>query len=184
MWTIVYSLFTFDTIINQIGLISLMLIRKARKDDIESIHRLDKESIWYHKKFDKNFYTISGKWWKIKKASQLRAIKSPISLILVAESEGKIAGYIWGYIETIAKQKIGKVQELIVTSGQRRKGIGAGLIKNMLAFFKDRKCITSKIEVFAENLPAIQAYEKIGFRKREYKMQLKLDKTKRFNPFF
>ena len=161
-----------------------MLIRKARKEDIESIHKLDRESTKYHKKFDTDFYTISEKWWKIKKDSQLKAIKSPTNLVLVAESDGKIVGYIWGYIETIMKHKIGKIQELIVTSKQRGKGIGTRLIKQMLDFFKNRKSVISEIEVFVENLPTIQVYEKAGFKKREYKMQLKLNKTKRFRPFF
>ena len=161
-----------------------MNIRKAKKEDIESIHKLDKESTKYHKKFDRDFYTISEKWWKIKKDSQIKAIKSPTNLILVAEIDEKVVGYIWGYAETIMKHKIGKIQELIVTSKQRGKGIGKELIKHMLDFFKDRKCIISEIEVFVENLPTIKVYEKAGFRKREYKMQLKLNKTKRFRPFF
>ena len=161
-----------------------MLIRKAKKEDIESIHKLDRESTKYHKKFDKDFYTISEKWWKIKKDSQLKAIKSPTNLILVSEVDGKIAGYIWGYIETNMKNKIGKIQELIVTSKQRGKGIGKELIKQMLDFFKDKKCIVSEIEVFVENIPTIQVYEKAGFKKREYKMQMKLNKTKKYRPFF
>src|SRR3989344_1944315 len=157
-----------------------MLIRKAKKEDIESIHKLDRESIKYHKKFDKDFYMISENWWKIKKDSQIKAIKSPTNLVLIAESDEKVVGYIWGYVGTIMKHKIGKIQELIVTSKQRGKGIGKELIKNILDFFKERKCIISEIEVFVENLPTIQVYEKAGFRKREYKMQLKLNKTKRF----
>ena len=161
-----------------------MLIRKAKKEDIESIHKLDRESTKYHKKFDKDFYTISEKWWKIKKDSQLKAIKSPTNFVLVAELDEKVVGYIWGYVETIMKNKIGKIQELIVTSKQRGKGIGKKLIKRMLDFFKERDCIVSEIEVFVENLPTIQVYEKAGFKKREYKMQLKLNKTKKFRPFF
>ena len=52
-----------------------MNIRKAKREDIEVIHNLDRESTKYHKKFDKDFYTISEKWWKIKKDSQIKAIK-------------------------------------------------------------------------------------------------------------
>lgn len=161
-----------------------MMIRKAKKEDIELIHKLDRESTKYHKKFDRDFYTISERWQKIKKDSQIKAIKSPTNLILVAEIDKRVVGYIWGFVETIMKHKIGKIQELIVTSKQRGKGIGKELIKRMLDFFKNKDCIISEIEVFVENLPTIQVYEKAGFKKREYKMQLKLNKTKRFRPFF
>jgi len=137
-----------------------MIIKKAKKEDIESIHKLDIESVKHHKTFDKDFYSISERWWKIKKASQLKAIKSPTDLVLVAESGGKIVGYIWGYIEIMMKYKIGKIQELIVTSKQRGKGIGTRLIKQMLDFFKNRKCVISEIEVFVKNEPTIKVYEK------------------------
>ncbi len=159
------------------------MIRKAKIEDIKLIHKLDKESTKYHEKFDKDFYTISKKFWKIKKRSQIKAIRSPTDLILVAELNGKIIGYIWGYVETIMKHKIGKIQELIVTSKHRKKGIGRELAKKMLEFFKREGCIISEIEVYAENKPTLKFYERIGFKNRIYKMQLKLSKTKKFRPF-
>ncbi len=160
------------------------MIRKGKKEDIESIHKLDRESTKYHKKFDKEFYTISENFWKKKKYSQIKAIKSPTNLILVAELNEKIVGYIWGYVQTIMKDKIGKIQELIVTSKHRKKGIGGELTQKMLEFFKREGCIYSEIEVFVENKPTVKFYEKIGFKKRLYKMQLNLSKTKKFRPFY
>jgi len=161
-----------------------MNIRKAKKEDIESIHKLDRESVKYHKKFDRDFYSISEKWWKIKKDSCLKAIENPANLILVSEINGKVVGYIWGFVETSIKNKIGRIQELIVTSRQRGKGIGKELINQMLNFFKEKKCIISEIEVSVNNLPTVQVYERLGFKKREYKMQIKLNKTEKFRPFF
>ncbi len=159
-------------------------VRKAKKEDIYSINELDRESTKYHEKFDKDFYTISEKQWKIKKNSQIKAIQSSTDLILVAETDKKVVGYIWGYTKTVNKHKVGIIQELIVTSKQRGRGIGNELIKRMLDFLKNRKCIISKIDVVVDNLPAIKVYENVGFKKKEYKMQLKLNKTKKFRPFF
>ena len=81
------------------------------------------------------------------------------------------------------RNKIGKIQELIVTSKQRGKGIGTRLIKQMLDFFRNRNCVISEIGVFVKNLPAIQVYGNAGFKKREYKMQLRLNETQKFRPF-
>jgi ribosomal protein S18 acetylase RimI-like enzyme len=161
-----------------------MIIRKAQKEDIEWIHNLDKENVKYHSRFDKNYFSISAKWWKIKKESQLIALKSRTNLILVVEHENEVVGYIWGYIQKIRNYKIGKIQELILTSKQRGKGVGKKLIISMLAFFKEKNCIISEIEVFVDNLSAIRAYEKTGFRKREYKMILSLDKSVKYRPFY
>ncbi|MBU3897302.1 MAG: GNAT family N-acetyltransferase [Nanoarchaeota archaeon] len=160
-----------------------MLIRTAKKSDIAIINKLDRESIKYHKKFDKDFHTVSENFWKIKKRSHKKAINNPTNLILVAELNGEVVGYIWGYIKKIMKYKIGKIQELVVTSKQRKKGIGTKLINNMLRFFKGKKCIISEIDVFVGNLPTVEVYEKAGFIKRYHMMQIKLDKQKRFKPF-
>jgi ribosomal protein S18 acetylase RimI-like enzyme len=160
-----------------------MNIRKARVTDIEAIHSLDRESIKYHEQFDKDFYTVSESCFKLKKESQVKAMKSQSDLILVAEMNGKVVGYIWGRVEKVMKEKSGKVQEIIVTSQQRGKGIGKALMKQMLNFFKEKGCIISETEVFVENVAAIKAYESAGFKKREYKMQLHIDKTRRFKPF-
>ena len=160
-----------------------MKIRKATKEDIESINKLDRESVGYHKKFDKDFYTVSEKFWKIKKNSQIKAIKSLKNLILVADIDGEVIGYIWGYIEEIMGYKVGKIQELIVSSKERGKGIGKKIINSMLDFFKSNGCIISEIEVFVDNISTVNVYEKIGFIKREHKMQLRLDKSRKFKPF-
>ncbi|MBI3190401.1 GNAT family N-acetyltransferase [archaeon] len=160
-----------------------MSIRKAAGRDIEHIHKLDKESVKYHQRLDKDFYTISQKWWKIKIASQLEAIKNPDNLILVAEKNGEIIGYVWGYIEKTAKLKIGKIQDLIVTKKYRRRCIALALIKDIMDFFREKKCIISETAVNIENEPAIKTYEKAGFKKNEYKMRLNLYKMKKFKPF-
>jgi ribosomal protein S18 acetylase RimI-like enzyme len=158
-------------------------IRQAKVKDIDQIHQLDKESVEYHKKFDRQFYTVSRKWWKIKKASQIKALKKSSDLILLAEKNKRVIGYIWGYVEKMAKFNVGKIQDLIVTSQYRNRGIATRLIKRMLKFFMTKKCVISDVEVYIKNNPAIDVYEKTGFVKQNYRMRLKLGKVKSFSPF-
>ena len=152
-----------------------MIIRKAKKEDIEEIHKLDKESVKYHRKFDKDFFTISEKWWKIKKDSQLKAISSRKDIVLVAFDD-KVVGYIWGYFE----REVGKLQELIVISRCRGKGLGKKLISEALKLLK-KKCAVVNIEVYVDNEPTVKVYEKLGFKKKEYKMQLRFRNYKPFS---
>ena len=152
-------------------------------NDIKAIQKLDKESTLYHRRFDKELYQISKKWWRIKKNSQIAAIKDPKNLTLVAENNGKIIGYSWGYVEQLGKYSIGKIQELIVSAQYRRKGIGTQLIKNLLKFFEDKNCTIVEVMVNIKNNAAFKTYKKLGFEKKEYRMQLKIDKTKKFSPF-
>src|SRR3989338_8425131 len=166
-----------------INMLNIMLIRKACMTDIDSIHELDMESVEYHMKFDKDFYSISQKWRDVKKKSQAEALNYSSNLILVEEHEDRITAYIWGYIMNIADMKIGKIQELIVTHECRRKGIASALLNSMLNFFRSNDCITSEVDVRVENEPALKAFKKSGFRKQEFRMRLELDKARKFRPF-
>jgi len=159
-----------------------MNIRKASCADIGQIHELDKESVKYHLKFDKEFYQVSARWWKIKCDSQLKAMQNPSDLLLVAEENGKIIGYIWGYTEKMIKFDIGKIQELVVSAAHRRKGVAKKLIKGILEFFASKKCIVSETTVNAKNESAVKTYESAGFEKVEYKMRFRLDRSRRFSP--
>lgn len=173
------SLFSFS----RSFIVGIMFIRKIVSSDIKAIQKLDKESTAYHRRFDRDLYQISKKWWKIKKDSQLAVIKDPKNLILVAEDNRKIVGYSWGYVERLNKYNIGKIQELVVSVQHWRKGIGTQLIKKLLEFFVDKNCIIVEVMVNVRNKPAFEIYKKIGFDEKEYKMQLKLDKAKKFSPF-
>jgi ribosomal protein S18 acetylase RimI-like enzyme len=159
------------------------MIRSAATADLDDIHRLDRESTNHHRRYDKDYYTISDESWQAKRESQMNALRSRTQRIIVAEENGKIAGYIWGSIRSIMGQKIGKIDELIVTSKHRRKGIGSDLIKGMIKYFKEKECVISEVEVFVKNVEAVGAYEKAGYNKREYKMHIKLKKNEKYQPF-
>ncbi|MEM7814773.1 MAG: GNAT family N-acetyltransferase [Candidatus Aenigmatarchaeota archaeon] len=160
-----------------------MFIRPAVSTDIEAIQELDKESTTYHRKFDRNFYMVSEKWWKIKRNFQLAAMKDSKNLILVAEDNDEIVGYVWGYVERLNKYNIGKIQELVVSIRHRRKGIGTRLVKSLLEFFKSKNCIIVEVLVNVKNIAAYKTYKNLGFEEKEYRMQAKIDKTRKFRPF-
>lgn len=158
----------------------MLEIRKAASNDMIQIHQLDRESVNYHKRFDKSFFEISEKWWKIKRTSQIKAMKKSSDLILVAEENDKIIGYAWGYIDKIAKCNVGKIQDIVVTSRYRKKGVSTCLIKEMMKFFISKKCAISEVEVHARNNAAKCFYEKSGFVRQSCRMRLRFDK---FSPF-
>lgn len=160
----------------------MLVVRPAETKDIDIIHELDMESVKFHKKFDREFYHISDKWWKVKKDSQIKALKNPTNLILVAEEDKKIIAYIWGIIYKMTKFNVGKIQEIVVTSKHRRRGVAIKLVKRILEFFKSKKCIVSEVEVNVRNEHAMKLYEMMGFVKKNCSMRLKLDKSKSFSP--
>lgn len=151
-----------------------MIIRFAKKSDLERIHVLDRESVKFHLKFDRKFYSITSKEWKIKRQEHTKALGKPDNVFLVAESEGEIAGYVLGYVEKRGKHSIGVIRELIVSEKNRQKGIASLLMRRIISFFKKKNCTSLELIVRVENLAAIALYEKFGFKKKEHKMALKL----------
>ena len=120
-----------------------MIIRKANKKDIDSILKLWLESIKFHKKFDKNMYSIDGNILKDQKDSIYKAINDKKRRIFVVESNGQAVAYVWGLIKKQKKRKIGVIADIIVTKKYRNKGVGKSLIKKILRFFKEFDCESS-----------------------------------------
>jgi ribosomal-protein-alanine N-acetyltransferase len=92
---------------------------------------------------------------------------------LVAESDGKIQGYImcriergWSKRGKLSPAKLCHIVSIAVMEPYRRRGIGGELIKN--AMRKGRKiynCNEGYLEVRVSNVPAIELYIKLDFTK-------------------
>ena len=86
-------------------------------------------------------------------------LKNPLSLWLVAEEDGKVAGYVGS--QTVMDES--DMMNVAVAADFRRRGIAESLIVSLVTELKARgsRCLT--LEVRASNVPAIALYEKLGF---------------------
>lgn len=123
-----------------------VLITRAKEEDLDSVYYIEKLCF-------KNPY--------------------PIQLLLfyyrifpegfrIARIDNKIVGYI---IFIIEKNEIGHIISLAVHPNYRRRKIGYKLISSAIKFLKMLDIKTIKLEVRVSNIPAINLYEKIGFKK-------------------
>lgn len=95
-------------------------------------------------------------------AEELRShFSSPLSLSLVAVSEGRTAGILVGNL--IPPE--GELYRIAVRADCRRLGIGRALIKEAIARGRERGMTVFYLEVRASNAPAVSLYESLGFRK-------------------
>jgi ribosomal protein S18 acetylase RimI-like enzyme len=153
------------------------MIRRARADDLDTIHALDHESVSHHRAFDPDFFTISEGSWAEKRVSQNQALHDGNEEVFVFDDGAGIGGYMWGYVEERSVSRIGIVQELVVSVSRRREGIARGLVSSLLERFKERGCSACEVVVFSENDPAIRLYEAVGFSKRTCTMRCVLDRS-------
>ena len=79
---------------------------------------------------------------------------------LVAEADGRLAGYIFGRV--LADE--GEVLNLAVRLDERERGLGRRLLEAELDIFRERGVATVYLEVRTSNAAGRAFYERLGFR--------------------
>ena len=99
---------------------------------------------------------FSDPWSEHSVASEL---KNPLSCWLVAEEDGKVAGYVGS--QTVIDES--DMMNVAVHPNHRRKGIAEALVVELVEALKKRESRCLTLEVRASNEPAKALYEKLGF---------------------
>lgn len=84
---------------------------------------------------------------------------APSRLLLVAEREGEIAGFLVASCFSDAWE----LESVVVDESVRRQGIGSALIRELVASAREAAAIAILLEVRESNVAGRQAYEKNGF---------------------
>ena len=102
--------------------------------------------------------------------------------IIVAEDDGSIIGFVFGYIrdipdEVLAKwnaSKAAQIELLVVNPTYRGQSIGRTLLDRLLETFKEEGVDLVLLHCPAESKEAKHLYERIGFETRAYAMEKRL----------
>ncbi len=129
-----------------------MRIRKATKKDKKSISELYYELHPVEEKENKE----KGLLVPIEK-SKLR------SILLVAEINKQVVGFIWGHFIVYGFFKYGTIDEFFVKKDFRERGIGTSLLKKAMKKFKGLNVKVVLVGTEKENKEAIVLYKELGF---------------------
>lgn len=143
----------------------MLNIRQACIEDITTLKRLQFQLNEYHQaNLPDDFLTPEEIEQKI---DLHKIIESDSSIFLIAESEGKVIGLVFGELWvrkswTLKQRKIASVEQIVVDSCYRNQGVGLALIK---AF--EAKAISDGgeelwLEVYSFNKSALGLYRKAG----------------------
>jgi len=127
-------------------------LRDANEDDLVKIYEIERLSF-------KNPYGYDLLWW---------LLKAQNCFFIVAETDNEIIGYLIGRYERehiFSKLKRGHIVSIAVHPKWRRKGVGTALMLEAIRRFREANCTRVILEVRVSNKPAIQLYEKLGFRR-------------------
>ena len=87
-------------------------------------------------------------------------LKNPLSLWLVALSDGQVSGYV-GSQSVMGEADM---MNIAVSSQYRRMGIAQELVERLVAALREKDVYSLTLEVRASNEPAKALYSKLGFQ--------------------
>lgn len=97
----------------------------------------------------------------------LNSVGKPDTSLLVAEdSDGRLAGLIYGRTEDQPESLIerwGIIDALYVAETYRRQGVARALIDGIERWFEKKGCKAVRLDTWLENESAIQVYRDLGF---------------------
>ena len=138
-------------------------IRKVQKDDLNSIFQLEEEA------FKPSHYPLFV-------LRQFYDILSDLFFVAV-DYQNQIIGYCFGGIDY--NSKLGWIFALAVTKSAQKKKIGHRITTELLDAFRNKNITSIQLTTTPDNSPAINLYEKLGFKKVSESMDYYFDNSPR-----
>jgi ribosomal protein S18 acetylase RimI-like enzyme len=144
-----------------------VVIRRAAPDDAEAIGQLWSALVAHHHALDPALPTAAAEG----PVRYARAIgdhlRSPTTLVLVAECDGRIVGYALGVVADMvssffAHEATGFIADLFVSPGCRRQGVGRQLVTALAGWFAERGLRQFEWHVAAHNEEAMAFWRSLG----------------------
>ena len=144
-----------------------MTIRRARHTDVDAIGELWCEFMDFHEDYDP-FYRRAKNGSKAFHTFIDEQISSRSALVLVAVHDHFVCAYLLARIDTrppiFEDRKFGAIYDLAVSAPYRKQGVGEGLYKESVLWFKKRRIDRIELTVATSNPLATRFWEKHGFR--------------------
>jgi len=156
------------------------VIRKARTEDLEVVGRLGAALLREHYGFDPQRFMQGGADAEDGYADFLGTqLDRAESLVLVAEADGEVVGYLYAGIEPRnwkeLREQAGFVHDVLVHEDNRGAGLAQLLMDAALRWFRERGVPRAILWTAARNTRAHQLFERLGFRSTMIEMTRELD---------
>lgn len=149
-------------------------IRVASGADLDTLNRFQQGIVAAERPFDPLLCDTGVQYYDI--ATMLMA---PEVRLLVAEHDARVIGCAFARIEA-AKPWLRHAHEaymglMFVEPAWRGRGVNAGLLCELQAWCRGRGIREVRLDVYADNIAAVSAYRKAGFRVNLLEMRMTLD---------
>lgn len=151
-----------------------LVIRKARLVDMPTLLKHEQKIIDYERAFNDDIEKEDAKYYNLHSL-----ISSSNSVVFVGEINGEIIATGYALIKKGLPQFVYDnytyLGFMYVTPEYRGKGINAKIIEATKKWSKERGIKHLRLQVYTENISAIKAYEKLGFKTELQDMKLTIE---------
>lgn len=156
-----------------------MTIRRAERRDAQALGKLGAALMQTHYAFDTRRFLEPGEGAESGYASFLASqLSDEESIVLVAEREGAVVGYVFAAIEPLSwkdlRDECGYIHDLLVTDAARRGGVGIALLNAAIEWLREQQMPRVVLGTAAQNETARRLFERRGFRPTMIEMTLDL----------
>jgi ribosomal protein S18 acetylase RimI-like enzyme len=132
-----------------------LAVRPATEADIPGLVSLEDECFdaWYYRPH------------RFREAQFRAYLRRPHSVLVVAELQSSVVGYIAGSSRASRPQPSARIDSVAVLPSSQSKGVGERLLSCFLQAARERGCRTVTLEVALANEKAISFFAKRGFRR-------------------
>ena len=147
------------------------IIRIATLKDLPVLLRFEQGVIEAERPFDPTIKEGEIVYYDI---SEL--IVSPISEVFVAEIENEVVASGYAKIKFdrhyLKHEKQGYLGFMYVSEKHRGKQLNQLIVNALLKWCKSQNVLEIRLDVYDDNIPALSAYQKVGFKKHMINMRL------------
>lgn len=145
-------------------------IRKATFDDLDALLRFEQGVIEAERPYDRTLKREPTRYYDLEEM-----ITAPHIELLVAETDRELIGSGYARIERskpyLQHARYAYLGFMYVVPEHRGKGINQKIIAALQEWADTEQVTELRLEVYVDNLPAIKAYEKLGFAKHLVEMR-------------
>jgi RimJ/RimL family protein N-acetyltransferase len=148
-----------------------LIVRPAKIDEIETLLEFEQGIIAAERPFDPTIKDGEAHYYDLAKL-----IESPLSAVFVAELGGELIAS--GYVQEkeandyLKHSRYAYIGFMYVRPEHRGKGVSQKILDALLDWAKTHDLTEIRLEVYSENLSAIKAYEKAGFKPLVLEMRM------------
>jgi ribosomal protein S18 acetylase RimI-like enzyme len=155
------------------------LVRRATVDDLPALGSLGTLLVEAHHAFDPaRFLAATGRTPDGYAAFLRSQLDDPNVVLLVAEQEGRVAGYVYGALEGYDYMSLrgpaGVLHDLVVDPASRGAGVGRALLEAALEDLRSRGAPRVVLSTAERNEAAQRLFARLGFRRTMVEMTREL----------